>query len=161
MSVDLNQTNINPKDYQSLLEDLQGNILKEHGRDYSVHLFLKFRTDSAAAKKWIRSFAEGFVTSAKRQLEESDRFQLSNYKAGLFANFFLSASGYKALGFELKGKRRKFPAWTFLVGMKGFQKGLHDPPIEEWEKGFQEDIDAFILLAESERKNLQEKAKTV
>jgi deferrochelatase/peroxidase EfeB len=28
----------NPGPYQQLLEDLQGNILKGHGRDRSVHL---------------------------------------------------------------------------------------------------------------------------
>ena len=163
MPVDLTQTNIDPKEYQSLLEDLQGNIIKGYDCDYSVHIFLKFGSDSNAIKKWIRSFAEEFVTSAKQQLENSELEQTSNHQKsqGLFVNFFLSASGYKVLGFELKGKRRKFPAWTFLAGMKVFQNSLKDPPVEEWEKGFQSDIDALILLTDNDCENLQEQAKTV
>ena len=31
-----------------LLEDLQGNILKGHGRDHSVHLFLKLQANDDA-----------------------------------------------------------------------------------------------------------------
>jgi deferrochelatase/peroxidase EfeB len=46
MPLDLktNQQPINPDDpqYQDVLEDLQGNILKGHGRDKSVHIFLTF-----------------------------------------------------------------------------------------------------------------------
>jgi deferrochelatase/peroxidase EfeB len=29
--------------YTHMLADLQGNILKGHGRDHTVHIFLKFR----------------------------------------------------------------------------------------------------------------------
>lgn len=160
MSVDLTQTNIDPNDYQCLLEDLQGNILKEHGRDYSVHIFVKFGSDSGIVKQWIWNFAEEFVTSAQRQLEDSDRYRTSNGNQSerLFANFFLSVHGYKALGFELKGKRRKFPAWTFIAGMKAFQKSLNDPLVDEWEKGFQSDIDALIILADDNSELLQKQA---
>ncbi|MFM6278204.1 MAG: peroxidase, partial [Dolichospermum sp.] len=55
------ETGIDPEDveskYQGLLTDLQGNILKGHGRDYSVHLFLEWKSDKVTeAKKWIQTF---------------------------------------------------------------------------------------------------------
>ena len=47
-----------PGKYETLLKDLQGNILKSHGREHSVHLFLKWKSDRVYhAKKWIKDFA--------------------------------------------------------------------------------------------------------
>ena len=57
----------------AMQEDLQGNILKSHGRNYSVHLFLVFEPEKEKldkAKVWIRDFAEK-VTSVKKQREQS------------------------------------------------------------------------------------------
>lgn len=157
MFVDLTQTNIDPQDYQPLLEDLQGNILQGYEQDYAVHIFIKFGSNSNAVRKWIRSFAENYVTSAQQQLENRDTYQSSH----CFANFLLSSHGYQTLGFQLKGKRGRFPAWAFLSGMKVFQKGLNDPPIKEWETGFQENIDALILLTDDDAENLQKQALKV
>lgn len=152
MFVDLTQINIDPENYQPLLKDLQGNILQGYEQDYAVHIFIKFKSDSNAVRKWIRCFAEDYVTSAQQQLQNNNTSKFSQ----CFANFFLSAHGYQALGFQLKGKRGTFPAWAFLVGLKVFQKSLNDPPVEEWETGFQGDIDALILLSNDDANNLQQ-----
>ena len=166
VSVDLNQTNIDPDDpqYQPMLEDLQGNILKSHGRDYSAHIFIKFKSDPDAAKKWISNFAEDFVTSAKKQLDNSARYRRSNRQVsgGLFANFFLSARGYQSLGFNLVvATDSNFPSATFIAGLQAYQKQLYDPPVGEWEEGFQDKIHALILLADDNHDNLEEQAKKV
>ena len=55
MAIDLTKP-INHRDaddpaVHALLEDLQGNILKEHGRSYSMHLFLQFPTNADALAK--------------------------------------------------------------------------------------------------------------
>lgn len=166
VTVDLSQTNIDPNDpqYQPMLEDLQGNILKSHGRDYSAHIFIKFKPDLNAAKKWISNFAENFVTSAKKQLDDSARYRRNNRQVsgGLFANFFLSARGYQSLGFNLVAATSgKFPSATFIAGLKAYQKQLYDPPVSEWEEGFQDQIHALILLADDNHNHLEEQAKKV
>jgi deferrochelatase/peroxidase EfeB len=44
MATDLdNKKPIIPEERETMLRHLQGNILKGHGRDYSVHIFLRFK----------------------------------------------------------------------------------------------------------------------
>ncbi|MGL4376006.1 MAG: hypothetical protein ACRCT1_06175, partial [Microcoleaceae cyanobacterium] len=43
-------------EYEALLEEIQGNIIKSHGRNHAVHLFLKFTGPPEAVKKWIGNF---------------------------------------------------------------------------------------------------------
>lgn len=69
------------------LADLQGNILNGHGRDYSVHIFVRFPRRNpqdqklpktrAAIRKWISDFAKTWITSAQKQLEDSTAFHKS------------------------------------------------------------------------------------
>ncbi|MEG4171041.1 MULTISPECIES: Dyp-type peroxidase [unclassified Microcoleus] len=165
MTIDLNQTHIDPNNpqYQNMLEDLQGNILKSHERDYSTHILIKFKSDPDAVKKWIGYFTEKFVMSAKKQWDDHAKFRSNCQEVeGLFANFFLSYNGYKVLGFELDaGGSGEFPSPAFKVGLRQFRTILFDPPVEEWEKSFQNEIHAFILLADNDRDNLEKQAKQV
>ncbi len=73
ITVDLKATQINPHapEYQKMFKNMQGNILKGHGRDYSAHIFLKFTADAGAIQKWIESFAKKYVTSAEQQLRDT------------------------------------------------------------------------------------------
>lgn len=160
MSVDLTQTNIDPNspEYQAMLEDLQGNILKSHERDYSVHIFVKFKSDQDAIKTWISQFTQEFVTSTKQQLDQNSHPE----SKGIFANFLLSYRGYQALGFQLDaGRNGELPSPAFKVSLREFQTVLNDPPVDEWEPGFQNKIDALILLADNNCDNLEAVAKKV
>jgi hypothetical protein len=76
-----------------MLQHLQGNILKGHRRDYSVHLLLKFRSEPRV-RDWVRAFGDRYVSSARRQLKETDEFRTYGIPGGLFSDFFLSAKGY-------------------------------------------------------------------
>lgn len=160
MSVDLTQTNIDPKDpqYQGMLEDLQGNILKSHEKNYYAHIFIQFNREPEAAKKWIRQFTSELVSSAHQQLAEvgnSLGINSSSYSA-ISANFLLSYLGYEALGFKLPvGGNREFPSAAFKVGMPHFGKILKDPPLNQWESGWQQPIHALIILADNDLPNLQ------
>lgn len=131
-----------------ILDDLQGNILKGHGREHSVHLFLMLHNDPDAARraaKWIaETFAVDYITSARKQLSEAEDFRRSGGSGGLFANFFLSGKGYARLGLHPPTDP---PDLKFWKGMQKSAGELKDPPPTEWEAEYQGEIHASILLA--------------
>ena len=143
--------------YDRLLGDLQAVILKHHGRDHAYHIFLKFPKDEnkiEEIKCWFDGFCQG-ITSAKEQLLKSKAYRLSLRNGvepddgGPVTGFYLSYSGYKALGVQKYAP--KDPA--FKKGMAGRHKELNDQP-KTWEKGF-EDADAMILIADDNIKRLR------
>ncbi len=77
MPINLSNGPIDPQssEYQNLLGNLQGNILKAHGRDHAVHLLLTFTAEAAVVRNWMRDFAERYVTSAQKQRQEADDFK--------------------------------------------------------------------------------------
>ena len=148
----------NPGKYQVLLEDLQGNILKGHGREHSVHLFVQWKGDKVSqAKQWIKTFTQTYVTSAKKQSDEAVVYREQGIGGDLFATFCLTRFGYEALGFKPFEVPKDQP---FTMGMKNDQiRGfLGDPPIEKWEPGYRDEIHAFILMADD---NVNELLQTV
>jgi Dyp-type peroxidase family len=71
----------------------------------------------------------------------------------LFVNFFLSSSGYRALGF----KEVDIPQdESFKAGMKSprVNAWLADPPTENWSPEYRSDIHAMLLLAHSDKEIL-------
>ena len=176
ITVNLKATKIDPhaKEYEKLLKNLQGNILKGHGRDYSVHIFLKFKTDIDAVKKWIESFAKKYVISAEQQLRDTENYKKNGTPGGLFGNFFLSAKGYETLGFTKDKIQSAFVEEDvflgekvdvkFIKGMAAAQGELKDPPVQTWEQGYryqQPTIDAVILLAHEDEALLYREATTI
>jgi Dyp-type peroxidase family len=151
---------IDPRDprYQPLLDDLQGNILKGHGRDNTVHIFLRFSRDQQATKQLIRTFAAEYLTSASRQQEEAAHYDESGIPAGVFANFFLTYKGYEALGFS---PDRIPQDQRFQAGMKRSRDELSDPDPQGWEDLYREDIDAMILLADDDLVRLRDREQRV
>ncbi|MCC5669918.1 Dyp-type peroxidase [Nostoc sp. CHAB 5784] len=146
-----------PGKYETLLSDLQGNILKGHGRDYAVHLFLQFKPGQTdALKEWIQNFANR-VTSAQKQSNEAERYRREKIKGDPFVNFLLSRKGYESLGFEPYQIPGNEP---FRFGMKNdsVKNLLRDPAVEDWEPGFQDEIHALLLIADD---NLVELLQTV
>jgi Dyp-type peroxidase family len=140
----------NPGKYQALLEDLQGNILKGHGRDYNVDLFLQFKPNQTkSAKQWIQSFAQNYLKSAKKQSDEAVRYRQEKISGGLFANFFLSRRGYEYLEIEPFQIPSDNP---FRQGMKNnnIRVSLGDPEVNKWENGFQGQIHALLLMADDD-----------
>jgi deferrochelatase/peroxidase EfeB len=141
---------------QKPLENLQGNILQGHGRDRSIHIFLQFKIGKANdVKSWIRDLANNWITSAQRQLEETEQYRRDKTPGRLFMSFFLSAKGYEYLYPEQEGKL-PFDDEAFLCGMKAAQHRLNDPPKETWEKEYQNDIHAMVLLADDDECRLRQ-----
>ncbi|UTV28576.1 Dyp-type peroxidase [Photobacterium atrarenae] len=158
MSANLNQTNIEIDDpnFRAVFQNLQGNILKGHGRDHSRHIFFAFKGDSDQNQQVLNKLAEK-VTSAEAQHQQQSSYKQTG-QAHLFVNLMLSCSGYQQLGIAPKD-------WpddpAFRAGMKDLQtpfdtlpRGGHTPTanplnddISQWESGFQGRIDGMLLLA--------------
>src|SRR2546427_1964425 len=77
MAVDLSQTDIDPSkpEFRRMLENLQANILKPHGRKESNLLVLRFTGEPKDARRWIRDFAREDVTSMQQQLDDTRAFK--------------------------------------------------------------------------------------
>jgi deferrochelatase/peroxidase EfeB len=132
-----------------ILKDLQGNILKGHGRPFTFNIFLSFK---AGQKKevgtWIANFSSVFVTSARKQLDETNLFHSTGIPGGIFVSFFLTAAGYGYLGADAK----KPADAGFNQGMKASNALLHDPDPATWSRGLNGNdgvIHAMILVADA------------
>jgi len=164
VAVDLGETDIDPSDpkYRPMLENLQGNILKPHGRGEADHLFLRFTGGRDAVRAWIRRFADG-VTSAREQLDAARAFRANGTSGGVFASIYLSSTGYRALGldtavFGASGQ-------SFRNGMKRRSFSLlsrnRDPRSSEWEGPFQGAVDALLVFADDSTSTLAAKTREV
>lgn len=164
MSIDLTQTNLVPVDNKNLLEAIQGNILNGHGRNHGVHIFIKFEEGKVdAAREWIANFATKHVTSAWAQYTASQSYKetkkanpnsdkLIPFNQAIFGNFFLSSQGYNYLG--LDGVLDQPDDNVFVNGAQNSIVGLGDPPLNEWETGFQEVVHAMALIASDDETSL-------
>lgn len=158
MTVNLSSTNldITDSDLQDMFADLQGNIVKSHGRDISKHVLLRFGSDADAARAWVRSFADQ-VTSAARQHADAVEWKATG-REHMFTSLLLTATGYRALGVDAS----LIPDdKAFNAGMKDLDeqyntapRGDHVPtanPLNDdpadWEPAFQGEIHALVLFA--------------
>jgi Dyp-type peroxidase family len=149
--LDLGKVGIDPKADLPLLNNLQGNILREHGRDHGILLFLEFdKAKQMEVKAGIRWFAETYVTTAAAQDRDVKR-------ANLFAGFYLSKFGYKKIGYW----PGRFDTRHFAGGMKEARRFLNDPPAQDWEPAYQKDLDGLIFLAHNDWPTLQKKAAAI
>ena len=126
----------------AMLDDLQGNILKGHGRAFTSNVFVTFDPSKAqAARRFIASIGYD-ITTALDQLTGAVAYKTRGVEAGTFLSVLLSAAGYDAL--ELAEFK---PAdIAFNAGMR--RRDLNDPPAEEWDAPFKA-IHAMILVAVS------------
>ena len=171
----MSQGPINPTEsIRDMLCNLQGNILKPHGREHAVHIFLQFKAgvDPASVRKWMREFADRCVTSAEQQRIDAEQHRPSSdsperdTREKLFGNLFLSATGYGALGYSMEEIKRKFvidqkerdqhlAILRFHEGMEAHSPLLNDPNPKTWEWAYRDrKIDAMILLAHAEEAHL-------
>ncbi len=133
---------------QKLLRNLQGNILKGHGRDHSWNVFFTFGGDNAKTRRLLRQLGNGFVTDAYKQLLASEAFKTDDKKdGGTFCAAFLSAKGYQTLGLTFTAPEAND---AFGAGMKAGQVALGDPPSTAWEAPFQQELHAMVLIADDD-----------
>jgi Dyp-type peroxidase family len=150
--------------YATMVEKLQANILKPHGRDHARHLFIRFSGPAEAVRSWIRTHVQ--VTSAANQIRTSAAYadakrQGQAYDGGGVTGFLLSATGYRGLELD----PGKLPSRAFNKGMKDrskyvvrkniifgidFKLSNRDPRAEEWEPGFRSNVDALLMIADDD-----------
>lgn len=176
LDLNANQGPIDPTNpqYQDVLEDLQGNILKGHGRDKSVHIFFTFPNPQEnpekidALKTWIAQLAANKITSAKRQLDEAKAWRENEIPGKTFFHLSLSSSGYTKLGFsdseqpqganlQQRTEEENDYAEVFQQGMKLRQTALLDPLVNTWDTNFGKDIDAVVIIADDDPQLLTQK----
>jgi Dyp-type peroxidase family len=134
------------EEFREQLENMQGNILKGHGRNNSVCVFLRFKTGKeTTVRAWIKALADNQrITSAQKQLDEIEEHRNDPTQPGnMFGSFFLSAKGYEYLGITLNGN-------VSFGSMKQVRHKLNDPVIDKWEQGYQKAIHAMVLLADND-----------
>ena len=167
VNLDSEITPIDPEktEYARMLANLQGNILKSHGRNFSLHLFLTFAAAPEISRRWVAGFAERFVTSAYQQHLQSKAL---NDVERLFGGFYLSAAGYQSLGFddlsefEEDNSIENNVLISFKDGMAAGFDELSDAPPDEWDAPFRDhQIHALILLADDDEEKLLEATKQI
>jgi len=175
MAVDLGTENdpINPDDpkYATMLANLQGNILKGHGRGNTVHIFIEFTAPEATVRQQLVQLGTNVVTSAKQQHIETQQFKTLAIPGGLFGGLYLTAKGYRALGFTAAQLDSLFVEApdpintthaTFKDGMQAHGAELNDPVPANWDDGYQSGaIDAMILLADADLDFLLRRARDI
>jgi Dyp-type peroxidase family len=148
-------------DEQAMLSQLQGNILKGHGRTRTAQIFLRIKRGRATeARAFFRQYASDKVMSAAQQLEAAAIVKLEGPNSAnplvnrAFITIVVSASGYKALAIPIE-ETPSDPA--FLDGLKNRTAALNDPPKTKWHGGYRGDLHVMILIggkADSEQSDL-------
>ncbi len=157
---------------QDMLDDLQANILKGHGRNFARHIFLRFKPGSELdARIWIAQLAKNSLTSAKQQAKQGQSYRSFGFDGGTFAHLALSNQGYDYLG--VPAEKRPLPTnpqhrgdevgYTnvFAEGMKSRQDELLDPPVNTWDSGYQQGIHATVILASDSESTLNRAEKNL
>jgi deferrochelatase/peroxidase EfeB len=163
--------------YAKIFSDLQGGIVKNHGRQYSLYIFIQFdRNKPNDVKQWIRDEIAGTVTSTLAQIEATKVYREALKTSDSppedgesCQNFFLSAHGYQALGLSSV----VLDDTHFVRGMKeqwedSYRLDTPPPPGEDywycppdrWDMG-NDPIDALIAISHSSLAQLATKAQEV
>ncbi|GAB4038657.1 Dyp-type peroxidase [Spirosoma gilvum] len=149
MALTLNETDVKiDATFTPMLKDLQGNILKHHGRTHAFHLFFLIKPGKVeAAKTWLKKFASTKITSAFKQLEDTDKHhQNGAFDGGIVYTASLSKAGYSKLGFD----NTTIPdSPSYRKGMRSQKTVLADSPAN-WETGFKKNIDGLVILADDQ-----------
>jgi Dyp-type peroxidase family len=130
----------------AMLSELQGNILKSHGRENTLNIFFQFDPQQeAAARKFIRAF-HNEITTALDQFVATQVYKSTEKDGGLFLTVLMSHSGYD----HLKRMDAKPDGIAFSAGMRNRRSILADPDSNSWDEHLSLQADAMIILADDD-----------
>lgn len=144
---------------QAMLQSLQGNILKGHGRVETTHVFFRIDPSRAhAMRRSLRAMASFHVTSAHRQLLETEAFKASGEPGATFVSVMLSRTGYAAI--ERAGAAPTETA--FVNGMRQPDSdGNVGDDVAQWQPAFRQQLDGMVLIADDERNGVRLKRDAI
>ncbi|MER2264374.1 Dyp-type peroxidase [Methylobacterium oxalidis] len=150
MPVDLSKplawTSADPAEVQ-MLKNLQGNILKGHGRNHTANLFFLFDPkEPEASLRFLRDLATNHLTDAFRQLDDARAMKASGRDGGPFLHLALSRAGYEAIGHGSAAPRDE----AFTNGLKASREALHDGELSAWEPHFRDAIHGLIIVGDDD-----------
>ena len=134
-----------------LLNSLQANIVKGHGREHTRNMFWSFQgADHQELRAAVRRLARS-MPSALDQLQAAETFKATGQSGGPVLCFFLRPGGYAAL--HAAGKAPTDAAYVEGMRTRGPEAAvtppINDPKLTEWQPEFQQQIDAMLLVAET------------
>ena len=145
---------------QQMLEALQGNILKGHGRPETVNIFFKLDpTKALESRRVLREIGNFHLTSAYQQLLETDAYQRSGASGDTFVAAFLSFTGYQALERESLAPTGE-PQFTDGMKHPGSLLAVSDK-LADWEADFKGQIDGMILIGDMARNRVRLKRDAI
>lgn len=144
-------------DYQPLFAELQGGIIKSHGRNHVICLLVRFQENACRVRAWLREFCTLCLTSTAHQLAESRRYRLYGVPGSLFVNVYLSSSGYSKLGIA---EEQRPADRNFREGM-GAAWQVTEEERQRWDTAYRGGCDAILLLADDDERTLRTIARQV
>jgi Dyp-type peroxidase family len=135
-------------DTKAMLDNLQPNILRAHVREQLSVLFVRFN-DVAEGRAFLRWVATTKMKSARKHMQEVRDFAAGRHRGTPYVGIGISKAGYRDLGHSVEDVR-KFGDPVFRDGMKRRVAEVNDPAVEEWERTYQREIHAVILIGDAE-----------
>jgi len=159
MRINLNQSiNTNSNEFNLIADDLQGNILKSHGRDHAAHVFIRFKSLRSAVT-FIKKTLVPKITTARKQEKDSQDYKkkVSNGRRN-FSVIALSQLGYGFLGIQAKNQPRDNSFQTDREKRLGI---LNDPKSQDWEEPLKTQYHCLFIIANTSKKSVQKSVRTI
>ena len=145
---------IGDHDIRALLRDLQGNVLKPHGRDHVLVSLLRFDSgpvdDARAAARLLGEAA----TSAREHLDQAALFRQSQVPGNVFIGVALSRAGYEAL--QIPATQIP-PGQAFSAGFRKREEAIGAFDGASGESYLAAGVHALVLLADDNLPRLSDR----
>jgi Dyp-type peroxidase family len=137
-------------DAAAMLSQLQPNILKGHVREHLRILLVQF-SDKNEGRAFLKAVG-GKVKSAKKHLEEAEKFAADGTPGTPYVGVGVTFAGYKKLGIPTAKIPSNDASGPFAAGMRSDDSiaALADPPVSNWEEPYRHTIHAVVVVADAD-----------